>query len=60
MYTKEEKELELEKEFVEANLAKGYIRPSKSESALPFFFVSKKDSPELRPTQDYRKLNNAT
>ncbi len=32
MYTKEQKELELEKEFVEVNLAKGYIRPSKSES----------------------------
>ena len=29
--------------FINKNLAKGYIRPSKSPMALPFFFVSKKD-----------------
>ena len=29
--------------FIDENLAKGYIRPSKSPMASPFFFVSKKD-----------------
>ena len=49
--------------FIDENLAKGYIRPSKSPMASPFFFVNKKDSLEntgLRPCQDYRKLNAGT
>ena len=29
--------------FIDKNLAKGYIRPSKSPMASPFFFISKKD-----------------
>jgi hypothetical protein len=37
----------------------GYIRPSKSPIASPFFFVGKKDG-KLRPVQDYRDLNNIT
>jgi hypothetical protein len=45
-------------EFLEENLRKGYIRPSKSPMASPFFFVSKKDSDALRPCQDYRYLND--
>jgi len=32
--------------------AKGYIRPSKSPYAAPFFFIKKKDG-KLRPVQDY-------
>ena len=39
-------------EFIDENLAKGYIRPSKSPMASPFFFVPKKGD-ELRPCQDY-------
>ena len=35
-------------EFIQENLKKGYIRPSKSPMASPFFFVSKKDR-RLRP-----------
>jgi hypothetical protein len=35
-------QLELDK-FFKKNLNKGYIRPSQSPMALPFFFVSKKD-----------------
>ena len=53
------KEEEATKEFLEENLAKGYIRPSKSPMASPFFFVDKKDS-SLRPCQDYRYVNEGT
>lgn len=49
---------ELDK-FLEENLRKGYIRPSKSEMVSPFFFVGKKDR-SLRPCQDYRTLNDNT
>src|SRR5271156_4575884 len=42
---------ELQK-FIDNNLEKGYIRPSKSPMASPFFFVDKKDG-RLRPCQDY-------
>src|SRR6201996_6893797 len=51
-------QIELDK-FIDENLAKGYIRPSKSPMASPFFFVNKKDG-KLRPCQDYRKLNKGT
>ena len=47
------------REFIEEQRAKGYIRPSKSPYASPFFFVKKKDG-KLRPVQDYRKLNEYT
>jgi hypothetical protein len=46
--------------FLEENLQKGYIRPSISPMASPFFFVSKKDSDVLRPCQDHQYLNNGT
>jgi len=36
-------EQEQQKEFVNENLKKGYIRPSKSLMASPFFFIAKKD-----------------
>ena len=54
---KEQKEQD---KFLEENLRKGYIRPSKSPMASPFFFVSKKDLKKLRPCQDYRHLNEGT
>jgi len=38
---------------------RGYICPSKSSFASPFFFVKKKDG-KLRPVQDYRRLNSLT
>jgi hypothetical protein len=47
------------KKFVKEHLAKGYIRPSKSPYAAPFFFIKKKDG-KLRPVQDYRRLNKWT
>src|SRR5271170_7615690 len=49
---------ELDK-FLKKNLDKGYIRPSQSPMASPFFFVTKKDG-RLRPCQDYRYLNDWT
>ncbi len=45
--------------FIEEQLAKGYIRPSKSPYSSPFFFIKKKNG-DLRPVQDYRRLNSLT
>ena len=53
--TREEDEV-LDK-FIDDQLLKGYIEPSKSPYASPFFFVKKKDG-KLRPVQDYRALNS--
>ena len=47
------------KEFLDEQLMKGYIRPSKSQYASSFFFIKKKDG-KLRPVQDYRKINDIT
>jgi hypothetical protein len=43
--------------FLEENLKKGYIVPSKSPMSSPVFFIKKKDG-KLRLIQDYRKLND--
>jgi len=43
-------------EFVKTELQKGYIRVSKSPFTSPFFFIQKKNG-QLRPIQDYRKIN---
>ena len=51
-------EREQQELFIMENMKKGYIRPSKSPMASPFF-ISKKDR-RLRPTQDYRYLNQWT
>ena len=40
------------REFVEEQLRKGYIRPSKSSQTLPVFFVGKKNG-KKRMVQDY-------
>ena len=53
-----QEQVELDK-FLKENLDKGYIRPSQSPMASPFFFVDKKDG-KLRPCQDYRYLNEHT
>jgi hypothetical protein len=45
--------------FLDENLEKGYIQPSQSPQALPFFFVKKKDK-RLWPCQDYWYLNDWT
>jgi hypothetical protein len=51
-------QVELDK-WLEENLAKGYLRPSKSPMASPVFFIKKKDG-KLRLVQDYRQLNKIT
>jgi len=60
IYPLSPKEQKEQDKFLEENLRKGYIRPSKSPMASPFFFVSKKDLKKLRPCQDYRQLNEET
>ena len=39
-------------DFIDEQLAKGYIQPSISPYASSFFFIKKKDG-KLRPVQDY-------
>jgi len=45
--------------FIENQLRKGYIRPSKSPQTSPVFFVGKKDR-NKRMVMDYRNLNSQT
>jgi len=45
--------------FMESQLKKGYIRPSKSPQTLPVLFVSKKNG-KRRIVQDYRYINKGT
>ena len=46
-------------EFIKEQQEKGYIQPSKSPYAAPFFFIKKKDG-KLWPVQDYQRLNEWT
>ena len=45
--------------FIDDQLAKGYIRPSKSDQTSPIFFIPKKDG-KKRMVQDYQHLNEFT
>jgi len=47
------------REFVEEQLRKGYIHPSKLPQTLPVFFREKKDR-KKRMVQDYQYLNKGT
>ena len=60
LYPLGQKEEEEMNKFIDNNLKKGFIRPSNSPQASPFFFVAKKDSKALRPCQDYHYLNEYT
>jgi hypothetical protein len=51
--------LEAINKHIDKQLAKGYIRPSTSPYATPFFFIKKKDG-SLCPIYDYWKLNEWT
>jgi hypothetical protein len=44
------------KDYIEKNLAKNFIRHSKSLTGAPIFFVKKKDG-SLQMCVDYRGLN---
>ena len=46
-------------EFINEQLRKGYIRPSKLPQTAPVFFVGKKDSKKCI-VQDYQYLNKWT
>ena len=46
-------------EFIDEQLAKGYICPSISPYTSSFFFIKKKDR-KLRPVQDYQNINKWT
>ena len=59
VYPLNPQEMETCKTFVEKHLKTGWIIPSKSPQASPFFFIPKKDG-TLRPCQDYRYLNSYT
>ena len=52
IYLLSRKEREEIHEFIEEQLRKGYIRPSKSPQTVSVFFVGKKDS-KKRVVQDY-------
>jgi hypothetical protein len=45
--------------FIDENLESGRIRVSQSQITSPFFFVKKKTA-DLRPVQNYIKVNDAT
>ena len=59
LYPLNPKELTACHAFVDKNLKTGWIRPSKSLQASPFFFIKKKDG-KLQPVQDYQYLNEHT
>jgi len=59
IYLLSKNEREEVQNFVEDQLRKGYIRPSKSPQTLPVFFIGKKDGSK-RMVIDYRNLNSQT
>ena len=59
VYPLSRKEREEMHKFIQEQLRKGYIRPSKSSQIAPVFFVDKKDG-KKRMVQNYRYLNKWT
>ncbi|SOV07075.1 uncharacterized protein UDID_18713 [Ustilago sp. UG-2017a] len=59
IYSLSEHELKTLREYLEENLAKGFISPSDSPAASPILFIKKKDG-SLCLCVDYRGLNQIT
>lgn len=59
IYQLTETELQLLRDYIESNLAKGFIRPSTSPAGAPVLFVPKPGG-GLRLCVDYRGLNKIT
>ena len=59
IYAMSNVELASLKGYIDENIVKGFIRPSKSPAGAPVLFVKKK-SGELRMCVDYRALNSIT
>ena len=59
IYLLSKMEREEVQKFVEDQLRKGYIRPSKSPQTSPVFFVGKKDGSK-QIVMDYHNLNDQT
>jgi hypothetical protein len=59
IYQMSESDLGTLREYIDENLAKGFIRPSTSPAGSPVLFVPKKDG-KKRLCIDYRKLNAIT
>ena len=59
IYNLSQTELAALREYVDENLAKGFIQHSKSPAGAPILFVKKKDG-SLRMCVDYRGLNKVT
>jgi hypothetical protein len=60
VYPLSQKEVEILRESLNEDLAKGYIKHGTSSYVSPIFFIPKKDGGELRMVIDYRKLNDMT
>jgi Reverse transcriptase (RNA-dependent DNA polymerase) len=59
LYKFSELELAELRRYIEENLARGFIRPSRSSAGAPILFAKKKDG-SLRLCVDYRGLNQVT
>ncbi len=56
VYPQTQEEDKALQKFLTEEVEKGYIRPSKSPYASPFFYIKKNDR-KLRLVQDYQKIN---
>jgi hypothetical protein len=60
VYPLSKRELDILRQSLNEDLAKGYIKHGTSSFVSPIFFIPKKDGDELRMVIDYRKLNDMT